>query len=177
MKTDVRTAKKYAKELVNKLSREELEEVHEELYEVASLFDEKAIKYLASPAVDKKEKFEFVKKILDKIDVTIELKEVLLEMAEKGDFHLIKLVEKEFKKYVDFILGRVQGELISTTKLDKETIKFVKQQVEKISGKKVGLEVVIDPSIIGGFIVKVGDRVIDASIKTQLENLKKELAE
>ena len=174
---DVRKAKKYAKELVNKLAKEELEEVHEELYEIASLFDEKAIKYLSSPAVDKKEKFEFVKKILDKVDVTIELKEVLLEMAEKGDFHLVKLVEQEFKKYVDFILGRVQAELVSTTNLDKETLKFVKEQVEKISGKKVGLNVVIDPSIIGGFIIKVGDRVIDASIKTQLETLKKELAE
>ena len=174
---DVRKAKKYAKELINKLEREELEEIHEELYEVASLFDDKAVKYLSSPVAEKNERLEFVKNILDKLDIVIELKEVLNEMAEKGEFYLIKVVEREFKKYVDFILGRVQAELISTTNVDKETLKFVKEKVEKLSGKKVGLNVVIDSSIIGGFIIKIGDKVIDASIKTQLENLRKELAE
>ncbi len=184
MKGNIKIAKRYAKKLAGTISKEELEDVYEELYGLLQVF-EKATEdmklsfedYFKSQAVKKEDKVRLVKQVLDKTDVSIEVKQLLLEMAENEHFYLLRQVVSEFKKYVDFILERLKAELISTTEISRETYKFVKEKIEKIFGKKVGLEVKVDPDLIGGFVLKVGDKVLDSSLKTQLELLKRNLIE
>lgn len=64
-----------------------------------------------------------------------------------------------------------RGQVVSVMELSAELLKKVQATLEKIIGNKVILTTKIDPSIIGGIVAKVGDLVLDGSIKTQLAGL------
>ena len=67
------------------------------------------------------------------------------------------------------------GSVVSAIELDHALQEKIQQTLEKITGNKVILESSVDPSIIGGVIAKVGDLVLDGSIKTQLNGLKESI--
>jgi F-type H+-transporting ATPase subunit delta len=65
--------------------------------------------------------------------------------------------------------------VVSATALSAELGARVKATLEKITGKQVVLTTAIDPSIIGGMVAKVGDLVLDGSIKSQLAGLQESI--
>lgn len=67
------------------------------------------------------------------------------------------------------------GAIISAVELDSDLLAKIQATLEKLTGNKVILETQVDPSIIGGIIAKVGDLVLDGSIKTQLNGLKESI--
>ena len=80
--------------------------------------------------------------------------------------------------YTDRVLeynGVLSGELRSAQELDSGQMDEIKASVEAMTGKKVQLRTSVDDTLIGGFIVKIKDRVVDLSIKTQLEKLRTQL--
>ncbi len=174
---EVRIARRYAKALSEVLPDERLEKVLEELKNLASLFDEKALRYLKSPVVPVEKKKELLSKILEKVEISDELKKVLFLMAEKDRLGLLREFLSEFENFVDARLGVVKAEITSATELDEETLNKIKAKIEELFGKKAEVSVKLDPSLIGGFVVKVADKVLDASIRTQLENLRKAIAD
>lgn len=83
--------------------------------------------------------------------------------------------------YTQFLLLKRQneaalmGEIISTSKLTQTQITAVKNKLRDQLKKQIELTPIIDPSLLGGFMVKLGDQVIDQSIKGQLTSLATEL--
>ena len=67
--------------------------------------------------------------------------------------------------------GEISAEVTSANELKPAHLEAVKEAVKKIVGRNVTLESKVDPSLIGGLIVKVGSRMIDNSIRTKLQNL------
>lgn len=68
--------------------------------------------------------------------------------------------------------GEVSAEVVSAVSLDGKLEKEVKSAVAKVAGSdKISLSMRVDPSLIGGLIVRVGSRMIDTSIKTKLNRL------
>jgi F-type H+-transporting ATPase subunit delta len=177
MRLEVRIARRYAKALSEVLPDEKLEKVLNELKSLVSLFDEKAIKYFKNPVVPVEKKVSLLEQILSKVEVSEELKKVLTLMAQRNRLGLLKEFYREFEEFVNARLGVVKAEITSATELDEETLGKIKEKIEELFGKKAEITIKLDPSIIGGFIVRVADKVLDASIKTQLENLKKSIAD
>ena len=68
--------------------------------------------------------------------------------------------------------GEVSGEVISAEKLSPKQITDLKAALKTAVGSNVALNVSVDPSLLGGLIVKVGSRMMDNSLKTKLQNLK-----
>jgi F-type H+-transporting ATPase subunit delta len=60
----------------------------------------------------------------------------------------------------------------STVELTEEQRERLAQAIEKATGKKVEVKVIIDPTILGGVVTTIGDTVIDGSVRTRLEQLK-----
>jgi len=177
LRLEVRIARRYAKALSEVLPDEKLEKVLKEIQTLLSFFDEKTIKFFKSPIISNEKKEELLKKVLEKVEVSPELQKVLLLMAQKNRLGLIREFADEFEKFAYDRLGLVRAEITSATELDEEVVEKIKSKIEELFGKKAEITVKLDPSIIGGFIVKVADKVLDASIKTQLENLKKTIAD
>ncbi len=177
MRLEVRIARRYAKALSEVLPDEKLEKVLKEIKTLLSLFDEKAIKFFKSPIIPTEKKVELLNSVLEKVEVSPELQKVLKLMAERNRLGILKEFAEEFEKFADARLGVVKAEITSATELDEEVLNRIKAKIEELFGKKAEITVKLDPSIIGGFIVRVADKVLDASIKTQLENLKKAIAD
>jgi len=73
--------------------------------------------------------------------------------------------------------GEVTAEVTSAAELNATQEKQLKATLKEVAGKDVKLSVTIDPSILGGLIVKLGSRQIDTSLKTKLSSLKLALKE
>jgi len=177
LRLEARVARRYAKALVDVLSDEKLERVLEEVKVLDSVINEKAVRYFRSPVVPLEKKKGLIEQVLQKLDVSEELRKVLILMAEKDRLGIIKDFVAEFEKFVNLRLGVVKAEIISAVEIDKETLSKIKEKIENLFGKKAEITTKLDPSIIGGFVIRVGDKVLDASVKTQLENLKKAIVD
>jgi len=86
--------------------------------------------------------------------------------------------EQTYKDFVELgnqLKRQVSIEVISVIELDKEILNEIKENVDKKTGLDVRIKNVLDKNIIGGIVIKIGDRVIDLSIKDKLEDLKNKL--
>jgi F-type H+-transporting ATPase subunit delta len=96
-------------------------------------------------------------------------------LAQKNRANVLPEIAASFQGMVDRERGICQGVVITAKALQPVLLDKAKQTLEKITGKQVVLKTQIDPSIIGGMVAKVGDLVLDGSIKTQLEGLKESI--
>ena len=96
-------------------------------------------------------------------------------LAEKDRASVLPEIAETFQAMVDDVRNVCQGTVVSATELPTALQDKTKETLEKITGKQIVLTTEIDPSIIGGIIAKVGDLVLDGSIKTQLEGLKESI--
>jgi F-type H+-transporting ATPase subunit delta len=84
-------------------------------------------------------------------------------------------IEKAYRQEVDQIRGITRGEVVSAEPLSEEQLGRVTEALSQISGKRVLVSTRVDPSLIGGLSAKVGDKVFDGTIRTQLSQLKESL--
>jgi F-type H+-transporting ATPase subunit delta len=75
----------------------------------------------------------------------------------------------------DELKGVGRASLVSATALSSETIDKIRNTLSQKTGKDIILEVEQDPGIIGGIVTRIGDLVLDGSIKTQLLNMRESL--
>ncbi len=96
-------------------------------------------------------------------------------LLEKKRADILPDIALEMRVMVDHAQNISHGMVVSVIKLDASLRKKIQATLEKITGNKVILETQVDPSIIGGIIAKVGDLVLDGSIKMQLNGLKESI--
>jgi F-type H+-transporting ATPase subunit delta len=96
-------------------------------------------------------------------------------LIEKKRADILPDIAEELQVMVDKDQNISHGSIISAIELDQTLLDKIQATLEKLTGNKVILETQVDPSIIGGIIAKVGDLVLDGSIKTQLNGLKESI--
>lgn len=113
--------------------------------------------------------------VADKLNLSGVMRSFLLLVFDKGRMGFLAYINEFYQKLADELKGVARATLVSATELSEETIEKIRQSLTKKTGKEVKLEVKQDPSLIGGVITKIGDLVLDGSIKTQLLNMKESL--
>jgi F-type H+-transporting ATPase subunit delta len=93
-------------------------------------------------------------------------------LVQKKRAELLPEIAESYQAMVDEAKNISHGNVISAVEMTDDLKANVQKVLEKLTGKKVKLTTNVDPSIIGGIIAKVGDLVLDGSIKTQLAGLK-----
>lgn len=97
-------------------------------------------------------------------------------IAGRSQLKLTDKIIKELKKIWNEKNGLVEAEAVSARELGKDTAKLLKNYIAKLSGaKKVTLEEKIDKSLLGGVVIKYGDKVLDGSLRASLEELKNKM--
>ncbi len=84
---------------------------------------------------------------------------------------------RAFKALAAEARGEVQAEVTSAVALNDSQLDALKEQLKNSVGKDVQLEATVDPSLLGGLIVKIGSRMIDSSLKTILVTLNTRMKE
>ncbi|MBU0480337.1 MAG: F0F1 ATP synthase subunit delta [Proteobacteria bacterium] len=96
-------------------------------------------------------------------------------LVQKRRADVLPEIAEVFQALVDDDRNMCQGLVVSATQLSSGVNDKIKATLEKITGKQVVISNEVDPSIIGGIVAKVGDLVLDGSIKTQLKGLKESI--
>jgi F-type H+-transporting ATPase subunit delta len=85
-------------------------------------------------------------------------------------------IEEEFRRLADDAAGRVRATVTTAVELSVQERDRVADGLSKRLGKEVHLDVLVDPSILGGLKLQYGDRLVDASVATRLQQLRRRLA-
>ena len=101
---------------------------------------------------------------------------LLVLLVNKGRQSEILNVLEAFLDMVKAESGIIKAVVTSAIPLKEEQLKALQEKLEASTKSKIELETIVDSSIIAGLIVRVGDKVVDASYKGELQTLKKQLS-
>jgi len=96
-------------------------------------------------------------------------------LADKDRLGLLPAIAADFGALLDDARGLSRGVVTTAVELDEEHQDTIKTKLESQTGRKLELEFVIDPAIIGGLVLRVDDIVYDTSLRTQLDNLRESI--
>ncbi len=172
-----RVAKRYTKAIFELAQEQKIIDVIEkDFVELGKLIGKSPefADFLSNPLISEAKKISLLKEILNgKIqELTLHFLELL---ASKRRLRVLPEIIEEFRQMMLESQNIVEGELISAVQLSAEQVKAIKERLQQALGKTVQLEQKVEPQIIGGFVVRVQDVVIDSSIRLQLEKLREKL--
>ena len=153
-----------------------LDQIHEELGEFADALNgsRELQVFLFSPYFSTKEKSEGLAKAVTGADETF--LNFLGLLIEKHRTPAIFRVRAEFDALWEEENKLLPVQITSAVELDESTVKAVGDRISQQTGRKVELSAHVEPDILGGIVVRVGNSILDASIRNRLENLRKQVA-
>jgi F-type H+-transporting ATPase subunit delta len=171
-------ARRYAKALLL-IGKEDgqTEQYRQELEGVANLMSQQQelADTVSNPLYNLEERQKVFKGVIDKLDLSSVMSSFMMLLFDKGRVSFIASINDFFQKLADELKGVASASLVSATELSAETIEKIRSALSKKTGKEITLEVEQDPGLIGGIVTKIGDLVLDGSIKTQLLNMRESL--
>ncbi len=96
-------------------------------------------------------------------------------LISKDKLKYIGQISKDYELMLDEHNGIRHAEVITATPIDDAEMKIISNKLESLVGGKVTIHTRIDPGLIGGTIIRIGDSLIDGSIRNRLDSLKREL--
>jgi F-type H+-transporting ATPase subunit delta len=131
--------------------------------------------FFTSPRIDRKVKWTAVEKAF-KGKIGKQVLGLLRVLIEKGREPVLDNIVAQFAAMKDLAENRVHAHVVVARPLPADLTNEILQRLERAyDGKKVQIHERVDPSVLGGVSVRVGDRVIDRTLKTKLAALKKHL--
>ena len=98
-------------------------------------------------------------------------------LLRKKRLGLVMAIAHEFQVIVERVKGLERAVVVSAVALTDAERARLNTELERVTGKKVVLDTQLDPALVGGAYVRIGDRVIDRSVKNLLESLSRQLYE
>jgi len=168
-------AGRYASALFE-LAREqnELDGVDADLAKFEAMLDqsEDLKRLVNSPAFSAEDQERALKAVLDWASVGATTGNFLKVVARNRRLAAAKDMIKNFRQQLALHRGEMTAEVQSAVQLSDEQLAALKNTLKASYGKDVRLDAKVDPSLLGGLVVKVGSRMFDSSLRTKLNNLK-----
>jgi F-type H+-transporting ATPase subunit delta len=132
-------------------------------------------KMLHNPSVDMRVKTNILAALLERTQPAPLLRSFLQLLLARNRLQHLELICTHYEKMANELLGRVTAQVTTAVALDAGQRQDVQQKIARMTQKEVLLETRVDPSILGGLIVRVDNVVLDGSLQGQLARLRKEL--
>ncbi len=140
---------------------------------VSTLSDPGLAAILESPKVHFEEKAQLIRRCLPGVrDLILNLVYLLIVRRR---FRLLSEILVEYERLADVHQGIEHAEVTTAVPLDRETEGRIRERLARLTGKKVMVSTKVDPELIGGFIARVGDELVDGSLRTRLRELREGL--
>lgn len=170
-----KVAKRYAQGLLD-FSKEsnQVQAIYGEMKDVVkTMSNSKDLqKFLSTPFIDYKKKLNVVKEVFKNFS-PLSQNFVNLVVKQGRETHLQDIAQ-EFINKVDAENGVQKISLITATQLSNEVVEKILKSTQLVKNTQYELKVSVNPEILGGYILRVGDYQIDASVKSKLNQLKKD---
>lgn len=133
--------------------------------------DQKLSEYVRNPSIKRREKVEALKTVGGKMSLTKETINLLALLAENGRLGHINTIINTFKTLMTATRGEVSCEVITAKQLDADMKSKLEAALKRFltKGQTILLNTKVDPSIVGGMIVSVGDKYVDMSVATKVK--------
>lgn len=174
---DLRAARRYSRALFNvALERNEIDAIAESLATVTSTAatTPELLTVLQHPLVTRERKNHLLGEVFGN-SVHADVASFLLLLVEKDRASIIPNVAREFARLVDEHRKVTDAEVLSAIELTEAQTKVLAEQLQAATGNAVRLQTRVDPAILGGLVVRVGDKLIDGSVVTQLKSIREQL--
>jgi F-type H+-transporting ATPase subunit delta len=173
---DVAAAKRYA-QAAFELAREtggDLARWRSDLDDIASVLTESgAAPILADRRVAVDRRLAMLDRVLVVQPLALNLARLLVTKGRAPD---ARAVANAFGRLADEAEGVAQAEVTTAVDLTADQVRAIEQRLSAAVGRRVTARASVDPRIIGGVIVRVGDKLVDGSIRTRLRRLRQGLA-
>jgi F-type H+-transporting ATPase subunit delta len=171
-----RAALRYAKALLNLAKEHGLhEEVNENMLLIANTIDEsKELQIMLKSPIIKSETKSKVLKAIFESNVNDLSNGLIHLLIENKRIELLFLTAKEYTIIFDFLMGYEVAIVTTAIPLTPEMEKSILEKIKTLSLKEVSIKNIINPEIIGGFVLRLGDVQYDASILQKFQTLKRD---
>jgi F-type H+-transporting ATPase subunit delta len=164
-------ARRYAKALLL-IGKEdgEAETYRSELSGISNLIgqNQSLQQAITNPLHDAGARKRVLETVVDRLGLSKVMRSFLLLLFDKGRIGFIGSIDDFYQKLVDELKGVARATVTSATELSSDAIEKIRKGLSRRTGKKIILEINQDPGLIGGIVTRIGDLVLDGSIKTQL---------
>ncbi|MBT2619237.1 MULTISPECIES: ATP synthase F1 subunit delta [Chryseobacterium] len=171
-----KVAKRYAQGLLDFTNESgQTATVFSEMKDVVKLMSESVDlnKFFLTPYIDAKKKTEVANEIFKGLSLSSQ--NLIRLVIKQGRENQLKNIAQEFINKVEDINGVLRITLTTATELSKENIDQILKSTNLVSNtSNFDLKVNVNPKILGGYILRVGDQQIDASVKNKLNQVKKD---
>ena len=169
------SAKRYAQATFDiALQRDQLDQWANDLrLVVEALQNEEFSTFLEHSKVPLSRKVQTIGEAFPGIDPLV--RNLLSLLVSRGLVEMVPDVEEGYQELLDQHRGREKVDVSSAVPLEDSEREQIIRFLTRLINKEVVLDSQVDPSILGGLVIKVGDRLIDGSTRTRLEGLGKEL--
>jgi len=156
---------------------DELEAIHDQLNEFVDALDDEDNRELRlffySPYFSSEEKKDGVDKIVS--DANEHLLNFLKLLAERHRMPALPRIRRQFEDLWREEMQLLPVNVTSAVELDEKLVKGIGDRIEQETGRKVDLSSRVDPEVIGGLVLRVGNMVMDASVRSRLEQIRKQV--
>lgn len=153
--------------------KNQLDDVAKSLKTVKTLLNESGDlrRLIASPIIGRDKQAKAMAAVLSKAGVADLVSRFVGVAAKNGRLAALGEIADAFLRMLAARRGEVTVEVRTAQALAAPQMQALSQALKPIAGDKVALDVKVDPSILGGLIVKVGSRMFDSSLRTKLQRL------
>ncbi|REC76373.1 ATP synthase F1 subunit delta [Chryseobacterium elymi] len=171
-----KVAKRYAQGLLDFTNETgQTAAVFSEMKDVKKIMSQSADlnKFFLTPYIDAKKKIEVADQIFK--DFSVSSQNLIRLVIKHGRENQLKNIAQEFINKVEDVSGVQRITLTTATQLSKENLDQILRSTSLVKeGSNFDLNLNVKPDILGGYILRVGDQQIDASVKTKLNQVKKD---
>jgi F-type H+-transporting ATPase subunit delta len=171
-------AKRYARAVLELASEQkQVERVGKDLADFAAMWKASSDlqELFSNPSIGAEARKSVLTELVTRAGVSPLVKNSILYLSDRGRLRALPAVAEAYAELAERQTGTVRAEVTSASPLTDAYYAQLQRALEQATGKKVTIEKKTDPSLIAGVVTRVGDRVLDGSIRTRLADLKESL--
>jgi F-type H+-transporting ATPase subunit delta len=131
--------------------------------------------FLASPAVDLEAKHGVIEKLLARLGASKIVRNFLFVVTDHGRMHVLPEIVDSFKDVVRKRQGISEAEVFSAVELSATQKAEFAFTLERMTGQRIEAKYSLDPSLLGGAVVRIGDAIYDGSVRNRLNEMRSKL--
>jgi F-type H+-transporting ATPase subunit delta len=132
--------------------------------------------FLVSPAIPRQAKHGVIEKLVARLGASKIIRNFLFVMADNQRIHLLPEITETFEQVLRQRQGVAEAEVTSAVELNETQKKAIVGTLERLSGKKIQAKYSLQPGLLGGAVVRIGDTIYDGSVQNRLNQLRTLLA-
>ena len=129
-----------------------------------------------NPAVPADQKRKLLDAIAQRDGIDKQVRNLIAVLIDHRRVQFLPRILEQLEKELDVRLGFAEAQISSARELGGDEKRALESQIERVTGKKVRAQYGLDPSLIGGAVVRIGSTIYDGSVKGQLERIKEAIS-